>query len=320
MQFFSVILYTIRRHFQKHRKQKRYFKIAGLIAAIFALACGSLIFARSRMHTTIRPLKPYLTSPQPLVFGHRGASGYRTENMIPSFFLAQAQGADILELDVLTTKDGVVVVHHDPTLNRVENIDSKIHDLNFAELRKLQIRTQFGERGLFVPTLDEVFRAFPGKRVNIEIKQKEPPMEKELLDVIKKNRRERTVLVGSVSSAVMDRFRGISGGSVAVSASAIEVLQFVGCYRLRLNCSPQYDALQIPTRQNFLLSMLVDLTSRNFISFAHAHGLKVHYWTINEEIDMLPLLESGADGIMTNFPDRGVRAVRRFTASPMRRN
>ena len=77
------------------------------------------------------------TNDHPLIWGHRGASGHAPENTLPAFRMAADMGADGVELDVQETKDGVLVVCHDETVDRTSNGAGWVKDFTFEEIRKL---------------------------------------------------------------------------------------------------------------------------------------------------------------------------------------
>src|ERR1044071_2266469 len=106
----------------------------------------------------------YFSGPRPRLFGHRGAAGLFPENTMPSFRQAVEDGADALELDVHATRDGVVVVIHDGTLERTTDALGPVRDLTFAELGRCDAGFHFSDgrghpfrgRGVRVPALAEV--------------------------------------------------------------------------------------------------------------------------------------------------------------------
>src|SRR5439155_14737947 len=104
-------------------------------------------------------MHPALESSRPLVFAHRGGSKLGPENTIPAFDRGLAVGADGLELDVRLTRDGVVVVHHDRTLDRTTSLTGPVSERSAREL------TEVG-----VPTLHEVLSRYRDVRVIIEMK------------------------------------------------------------------------------------------------------------------------------------------------------
>lgn len=168
-------------------------------------------------------------------------------------------------------------------------------------------------RGLRVPTLAAVFRRFPKRRINIEIKPEDPRLPALLYDLIRAYRREDSVLVGSVHAEILRDFRALSGGRVATGATMGEVFEFWACFRLDIPCPGDYVALQIPFARGWFAALpgpLRDLRGTAFLDFAHRQGVQVHYWTVNEADDMRMLIAAGADGIMTDHPARAVAVVR----------
>src|SRR5258706_10758218 len=125
----------------------------------------------------------YFDTPRPRVFGHRGAAGEAPENTLVSFERAVACGADVFELDVHATRDGTIVVFHDPTLERTTDGMGALKERTWAELCELDAGYQwtvdgrtfpFRGKGIRVPSLAELFARFPDACFNIEVKQGEP--------------------------------------------------------------------------------------------------------------------------------------------------
>src|SRR5439155_681601 len=132
-----------------------------------------------------RPTR-YLGGPRPRLFAHRGASGLVPENTLDAFAAGLKAGAERLELDVHATADAVVVVLHDETLERTTDGAGAARALPLAAVERLDAGYRFRapdgtypyrDRGLRVPTLAALLEAFPGVPLNIEVKQKEPPIE-----------------------------------------------------------------------------------------------------------------------------------------------
>ena len=113
------------------------------------------------------------TSKYPLIWGHRGASGYAPENTLPAFKMAADMGADGVELDIQMTKDGVIVVCHDETIDRTSSGKGWLKDFTFDELRRLDFSNgNTAYEGVQIPTMEEVFDLLEptGLLINIEIK------------------------------------------------------------------------------------------------------------------------------------------------------
>ena len=130
---------------------------------------------------------------RPLNIGHRGASGHAPEHTFPAYDLALADGADYIEQDLQLTKDGVLIVLHDATLDRTargpqENCTGPVIGKTLAQIRTCDAGTWFNERfpdrarpeyaGLVIPTLDEVFTRY-GNRVRYYIETKNPKRRRE---------------------------------------------------------------------------------------------------------------------------------------------
>jgi glycerophosphoryl diester phosphodiesterase len=245
----------------------------------------------------------------PVNLAHRGASSRAPENTLEAFRLAVESGAGGLELDVHLSRDGHVVVIHDPTLDRTTNVTGPVAAMTLDELRQADAGHNFSPEGgnslpyrglgLRIPTLAEVLREFPGVAVNIDMKADHPAIEAAVLEVLRQADAEGRALVVSSRRSSVGRFRRISGGRVSTGASRWETGVFLLFSNLRLErfLRPAYDALQVP-----LSHRGVPLVTRRFVRAAHAAGVRVDAWTINEAEEMRRLLDLGVDVIMTDRP------------------
>ncbi len=253
--------------------------------------------------------KPIFRENRFLIFAHRGASGEYPESTLPAFKYALSEGANALELDIHMTRDSVIVVFHDDELSRTTNGEGEIEDFTLAELKKLDAGywfTKDGEtypfrgKGLKILTLEEVFQHFPGVVINIEIKRSGRDIEKELVRLIKKYRRENLTIVSSFSYSSIKRFRELAP-EVATGLSKREVTFFYILQKLGLTglYRPGGDALQVPLEYGKL-----KVVTDGFVNAAHKKGLVVHVWTIDRVERMVQLIKMGVDGIFTNYPLR----------------
>jgi len=243
----------------------------------------------------------------PVNLAHRGASASAPENTLEAFRLAVESGAGGLELDVHLTRDGHVVVIHDPTLNRTTDGSGAVANMTLDELRESDAGHNFSPDngnalsyrglGLRIPTLAEVLRAFPGVAVNIDMKADRPGIEAAVLDVLREADAERRALVVSSRRSAVRRFRRISGGRISTGASRWETGVFYLLSNLRLGrlLRPAYDALQVPVRHRG-----IPLVTRRFVISAHERNVRVDAWTINETDEMRRLLDLGVDVIVTD--------------------
>ena len=258
--------------------------------------------------TSPRPQTPrYLDTPRPLAFAHRGGAYHPEieglENTVAAFRHAVDLGYTYLETDVHVTSDGVLLAFHDTVLDRVTDRTGSIAESTYAEVQHALIA---GKEP--VPTLAELFDAFPDARFNIDLKS-EGAVES-LVDFIEERRAWDRVLIGSFSGSRLNAFRRRTQGRVATSAHPLEVVAFVlspSARLARMLTRGRPLALQIPHRRGPLT-----VASRRLVRRAHTAGLQVHVWTIDDPIEMNTLLDRGVDGIMTDRTDilRDVLRVR----------
>ncbi len=121
---------------------------------------------------------------RPLVIAHQGGKLLAPGNTIPAFQNAVNLGVDVIETDIHITKDGYLVTIHDPTVDATTNGKGNVADYTLKSLQRLdaafyfqnlQGEYEYRQKGVYIPTLEEVFQRFPDMRVNIEIKDDNPP-------------------------------------------------------------------------------------------------------------------------------------------------
>ena len=232
-----------------------------------------------------------------------------------SFARALRDGAGYLELDVHATRDGVVVVIHDPTIERTTGGAGTVRDMTFAELRRHDAGFRFeqdGEhpfrgKGIVVPALEELLAAFPTVPLNIEIKQAEPRIEASVVALLEQHRALDRVMLAAESDLIVRRIRACAP-QAATSASYDEGREFFErCFEERFaQYAPAARALQSPARVGE-----VELVTEATVAAAHRFGLEMHVWTVNEEPEMERLLDLGVDGVMSDYPQRLVAVARR---------
>ncbi len=254
---------------------------------------------------------PFFALPRPIVFGHRGASGERPENTLISFERALEHGADVIETDVHLSRDGEVVVLHDADLARTTDGAGEVSALDYRDIARFDAghrftiadgAAPFRGQGVRVPRLEEAFARFPGVRFNIELKHADARLANAVLDLAKQFGREHATLLAAEDAAAMQQLRGAvreRASGVALGASVADVLGFV---RAALDgATPPLGPLALQIPAEFLGRPLV---TPELLAFAHAHGVQVHVWTVNDTAEMRRLLALGVDGIMSDFPGR----------------
>jgi glycerophosphoryl diester phosphodiesterase len=241
----------------------------------------------------------YLDDPGPvLAFAHRGGAYHPEleglENTLAAFRHAADLGYRYLETDVHVTRDGVLLAFHDSVLDRVTDRKGEIAGLTLAEVREALVAGREA-----VPTLAELFDAFPDARFNIDLKSEGAvPV---LADFLAARQAWDRVLVGSFSGRRTSHFRALTGGRVPTCATPLEIAAF----RLLPSAGlasrltrRRFEAFQVPHRR-----ARIQIVTPGFVRRAHAAGLQVHVWTIDDADEMRELLDRGVDGLFTDRTD-----------------
>lgn len=249
--------------------------------------------------------------PDVLVIAHQGGDGLWPSNTIYAFEQATEMGVDVLEMDIHLTADGVIVLSHDDTVDRLTDGSGLIKEMTFAELQELDAAYDWSEddqgnefpfrgQGIQIPSLHQVLMAFPEMPMNIEIKQAEPSMVVEVCDLIRAHGKQEDVLIASFHPETMRDFRQTCP-EVATSATEEEIRPYYVLNRLFLDGAyrPPAEAFQVPEYSGDL-----HVVTHRFVQGTRKHNVDVHVWTVDETADMQRLLDLGVDGIITDRPDR----------------
>jgi len=253
----------------------------------------------------------------PLVMAHQGGNGLWPDNTLYAFERAVALGVDVLEMDVHSTADDVVVVIHDSTVDRTTDGSGAVHDFALAELQTLDAAYHwtpdggqtypYRGQGITVPALEELFVAFPEMPMNIEIKQGEPSIAAPLCQLIREHGMSDRVLIASFHEEATREFREVCP-EVGTGTTQNEVIALFALSRPFLEgvYSPAAGAMQVPEYRSG-----IHVLAPRLVDAAHKRGLQVHAWTINDEADMRRLIDLGVDGIITDYPDRLLQVLGR---------
>ena len=235
-----------------------------------------------------------------LIWAHRGASAYRVENTMSAFELAALQKADGVELDVQLSKDGIVVVHHDETVNRVWNGTGLIKDLEYDYLRALRPVRDTEDKRAYIPTLAEVLAFCHDKsmRVNIELKnsvQLYAGLEEKVIELVGQAEMQDGVIYSSFNHLSMLRMKELEK-SARVGLLYSEIMAQPWVYAEGLHAyaiHPAQNSLYVP----------------ELIRRCHDKGIAVNVWTVDDQSVMRLCIDQGADGIITNVPDIAIRQL-----------
>jgi glycerophosphoryl diester phosphodiesterase len=247
----------------------------------------------------------FFDASRPLVFAHRGGAGLAPENTIAACDAALRCGADGLELDVRASKDGVVVVHHDRTVDRTTDGCGDIALLTARELAALDAGYRSGGEahpfrgaGLGVPTLAEVLARYRDCRLIIEMKINSAEFAEAVVDVVRAAGAIDRVCLGAFGGRAIQAARRLEP-ALATSASREEVRWAVYRSLLRWPVSRvAYGGYQVPE-----VAEGTGIVTPRFVRHAHDAGLAVQVWTVNDPGDARRLLAWGVDGLIADRPD-----------------
>jgi len=298
-----------------------------LLAAVVVLAA---VYGALALINKPRPEHAYYArfGGRSVVLAHGGGQGLWPDNTLMAFEGSAALGADVLELDVRRDADGVFRVIHDATVDRTTDGTGAVAELpgSLIEARDAGYRWtpdgpsldapeaeyRYRDAGATVPTLAAVLGRFPDMAVNVEIKETVEDAGLALCSVLESTGSKGRVMVASFNSAPIKAFRRACPG-VATSATRDEVTLFFVLATARVSAvyTPPFAALQVPVTQGN-----ITVVTPHFVAAAHARGVRVEVWTIDERAEMKRLLDMGVDGVITDRPDRALTLLGRpFDAS-----
>ncbi|WP_103064292.1 glycerophosphodiester phosphodiesterase [Actinomyces qiguomingii] len=231
------------------------------------------------------------------VVAHRGGGGEAPENTWTAVEHVAGLGLTWMETDLRATADGVVVLSHDPDLTRTAGDERRIADLTWQELSKVDA----GDGRPHV-RLDDALAAHPGIRFNIDLKDSavvQPALQTvRAADALARVRfasfsaRRLAMLRRQEPRAITSLGIGDVAGLMLLSEAAVPVPHTRWAWT-----RGRVDAVQVPVRFH-----RVPVVTRRFIAQAHAAGLEVHVWTVDEPEQMRSLASRGVDAVITDRP------------------
>lgn len=228
------------------------------------------------------------------IWAHRGARTVAPENTLSAFRLAIEQGAQGIELDVQLTKDEVVVVLHDETIDRTSNGEGDVSSFTLAQLRELDFSCGMtGFEGEKIPTLEEVYAlaAPAGIMVNVEIKasaKSDKRMPAKLLALEEKYNMANKIIYSSFNHQSLVELKEVIPHArmgllyMCVLARPWEYAKSLGA------CA---------------LHPYINSTPEDLVALSQSENVAVHPWTVNDPAQITALLEAGAHAIITDVPD-----------------
>jgi len=238
------------------------------------------------------------------VIGHRGNRAFAPENTLESLLEAVALGADALEFDLRVSRDGQLVVFHDPTLERTTDGRGRVEQHSVAELKRLDAGAQFTRdggqsfpwrgRGVSVSTFDEIVEALP-KNLPLIIELKTPAATELLRQAVRRHSLAARIIVAGFDPQAT---RPLRGAGFALGASTLDVVALLPAALLHLRARPKHvQALCIPQRWNGLPVPITALARA-----LRGSGAVIHVWTVNDPAEALQLWCAGVQGILSDDP------------------
>lgn len=222
-------------------------------------------------------------------YAHRGASEYAPENTMSSFYLGIQQGANGIETDIRMTKDGVPVLFHDKTLERVVGAPGGVGDYTYAELLQMRVRNFQTATEDIIVTFEDFLRYFGFRDLHFAIELKEPGTEQAVLELLEfYHMREKTVVTSfkfPCLRAVKELYPSYQVGYLAADFDEKALA----------------DMREISGEQ--LCPKAENLTSAKVEEW-HRMGYSIRAWGVSDTELMKRVYDCGAGGMTVNFPDR----------------
>jgi glycerophosphoryl diester phosphodiesterase len=244
-----------------------------------------------------------------VVIAHRGFSGAAPENTLVAFSKAIETGCDMIELDVQLSRDGEVVVIHDDTLDRTTNGKGKVSQHTLQDLKRFDAGFWFGPQftGERIPALKEVLELTCGK-IPLTIELKKGDLGSYTIFDLADRAFAEVEKAGCLEQVVFSSFDRTAIERIMERNSRIPVAYI---YKKRWD-SP----LELTGKYPFpILSCRHNVLTKKNLSKAQQAGLKVNVWTVDRESEIELFVDLGVDGIITNYPDRAIKVLKKRQTS-----
>jgi glycerophosphoryl diester phosphodiesterase len=222
------------------------------------------------------------TAPVCKIIAHRGASAYEPENTIRAIVAAIRLGADMVEVDVHSTRDDQLVVIHDAEVDRTTNGKGAVRDMSFQEIKKLE--AGMGEK---VPALQEVLK-LSRNRIVVMIEIKSTGIERLLTELLEAEDAVKQVII---TSFMTDAIRKVKESNQHIQTGQIFSWKIWNMARMAAELKASY---MLPQHE---------LVSSEIVDELHGKQLSLFTWIVDSRSEAERLVGLGVDGIITNKPD-----------------
>lgn len=241
----------------------------------------------------------YFDGQKPLIIPHRGGSNIVPENTLHSLQMVISEGFTHFETDLRMSKDGEIFLHHDDSFNRTTDIEGKVKDFNWSEIKNINAGYEFyknnnlsGYTTTFV-RLEDALSMSKVLKFNLDLK--ETGLAKKVVEIVLSLNAQNRVLVSSFSPSRLDEFLLESKGQIATSGTFREnaIARFLPIKKRNF----QVQALQAPFKWKGM-----QIYSKKLVNFCKLNNLQLHIWTVNSINNLKICLDLGCDGIITDEP------------------
>jgi len=223
-------------------------------------------------------------------YAHRGASSYAPENTFAAFYKGIEMGANGIETDIQQTRDGILVLHHDDTLERITGIRKKVSDLKFEELRKIDFGSFFSHKyeNERIVTLFDFLSYFGGKRLFFALEIKQKGIEEKVVEMC------RTFLNKSryyITSFDIDCILKLSRSSDSINLGYL---------------AEKYDSANVELLSKAGVAQYCPYAphlDQHQMNALRSKGFNIRAWGVTDKDIMIKALRLGIDGMTVNFPD-----------------
>jgi glycerophosphoryl diester phosphodiesterase len=241
------------------------------------------------------------------LIAYRGGAGERPENTMEAFAHAVALSPEIiLDLDLQFSKDHLVVVFHDMTIDRTTNGSGNISGFDLGELKKFDAayhfldqsnQYQFRGKDLTIPTLEEVLVEFPNSRFILDIRRDDATHLKNIIDLVERLQAVDRVIIVSESDQVIGNCRELRADWVYGAPTNEARMVVLG------SMQPVSPIFMLPAKHNN-----TEVASPKLIDALHKWDRKIWFWTIDDPNDFTRLKNMNVDGLFTNYPERMLKS------------
>lgn len=254
-----------------------------------------------------------LLSPDRILnIAHRGASGHAPEHTLIAYDRVQALNGDYLEIDLQMTKDGELIAMHDPDVSRTTDGEGKVNELTLVEIAELDAGEWFNDEnpklaeeaysGAHVPSLRDIFDTF-GNDVNYYIETKQPKESPEMVSELISVLNEYDLLGADTEEGqvIIQSFSEDSLLEVQELDPTLPLIQLIS-YKTKANIT----AKQLDKISKYAVGIGANYKylNQNYVEKVREQNLLLHPYTVNDKKDMKQMIEWGATGMFTNYPDR----------------